>query len=168
MNKFQQTCMRSLVFIGVSLLLTTAHAEQTTLRLPVSLNSVMVAMVNQAADPIWVAAWHNPKTDKEWRELDRRAVQLELGGALLGIPGTGPMDVEWASNEKWQKWANQLREVGAGAVVAVEDRDLEAISRVGDVLVEICEGCHIDFKPALPTGGEFGELSPTARDFEEK
>ena len=86
---------------------------------------------------------------------------------MLGIPGTGPMDVEWASNEKWQKWANQLREVGAGAVVAVEARDLAAISRVGDVLVEICEGCHIDFKPALPTGGKFGELSPTAKDFEE-
>ncbi len=26
-------------------------------RLPVSLNDVMVALVNEAADPLWVAAW---------------------------------------------------------------------------------------------------------------
>ena len=137
------------------------------MRLPVSLNSVMVAMVNQAADPIWVAAWHQPETDKEWRELERRAVQLELGGALLSIPGTGPLDEEWASNEKWQNWASQLRDVGANAVVAVKARDLDGISTVGDRLVEICEGCHIEVKPAYPTGGEYGELSPTAEDFEE-
>jgi len=182
MKKIHHICKKSLILVGASLLLTTACSEQkaptsekapatpaqATMRLPVSLNSVMVAMVNQAADPIWVAAWHNPKTDKEWRELERRAVQLEIGGALLGIPGTGPMDAEWAGNEKWQKWSDQLREVGAGAVVAVKARDLDAISKVGDRIVEICEGCHLDFKPALPTGGEFGELSPTARDFEEK
>jgi len=173
MKKIQHLCKKSLILVSASLFLTAAHAEpkaseQATMRLPVSLNSVMVAMVNQAADPIWVAAWHHPETDKEWRELERRAVQLELGGTLLGIPGTGPMDDKWASSEKWQKWSNQLRDVGAGAVVAVKARDLDKISKVGDSIVEICEGCHLDFKPALPTGGEFGELSPTARDFEKK
>ncbi len=182
MKKIQKACKQSLIVVSASLLLTTACSEQkaptpskpvteatqATMRLPVSLNSVMVAMINQAADPIWVAAWHHPETDKEWRELERRAVQLELGGALLSMPGTGPMDDEWAGNDKWQHWASLLRDVGTGAVAAVKARDLEKISSVGDRIVEVCEGCHIDFKPALPTGGEFGELSPTTKDFEEK
>jgi hypothetical protein len=144
-----------------------AAGDTPELRLPVSLNTLMVALVNHAADPIWLAAWRNPQTDKDWRELERLAVQLEVGGALLGVPGTGPMDEEWSSDPAWQAWAEQLRQAGAGAVVAVKARNLDAISSVGDEIVEICEGCHIAFKPAVPTGGEFGELSPTAADFEE-
>ncbi len=144
-----------------------AASVAPVMRLPVSLNTVMVAMVNQAADPIWVAAWHSPETDKDWRELERRAVQLELGGALLGVPGTGPLDDTWVANPDWQKWSAQLRDVGAGAVRAVKARDIGKISAVGDEIVEICEGCHMDFKLALPTGGEFCELSPTGVDLEE-
>ncbi len=136
-------------------------------RLPVSLNTVMVAMINQAADPLWVAAWRNPQNDREWRELERRAVQLELGGTLLGVPGTGPMDDQWTSNDDWRSWARQLRDVGAAAVVAVKARDVGNISAIGDNVVAICEGCHSQFKPALPTGGEFGELSPTPADLQE-
>ena len=141
--------------------------QQPELLLPVSLNTLMVALVNHAADPIWVAAWRNPETDRDWRELERMAIQLEVGGALLSIPGTGPNDSEWASNPTWQSWAVALQQTGADAVLAVRARDLDGVARVGDAIVEICEGCHIDFKPDLPTGGQFGELSPTAADFDE-
>ena len=133
-------------------------------RLPVSLNSVMVALVNQAADPLWVAAWSNPQTDEEWRELERRAVQLELAGGLLSVPGSGPLDETWVANEGWKRWADQLRIAGATAVGAVKARDLDKISSVGDQIVEICEGCHLEFKLASPTGGEYGELSPLPGD----
>ena len=143
-----------------------APEPQVIERLPVSLNEVMVALVNQAADPIWIAAWHNPQTDKEWRELERRALQLELGGALLAVPGTGPTDGQWTSDPRWQAWSNQLTDVGVFARDAITRRDLELISKAGDDLVEICEGCHIDFKPDLPTGGMFGELSPNEADLE--
>lgn len=135
--------------------------------LPVSLNTLMVALVNHAADPIWVAAWRNPETDRDWRELERMAIQLEVGGALLTIPGTGPNDREWATDPTWQSWAAALQQTGADAVLAVRAQDLEGVARVGDAIVEICEGCHIDFKPDLPTGGQFGELSPTAADFDD-
>ena len=136
--------------------------------LPISLNTLMVALVNHAADPIWLAAWRNPQSDRDWRELERLAVQLEVGGALLTMPGTGPLDRTWVADPAWQEWAGRLERAGAGAVKAVQARDLEAIGGVGDEIVEVCEGCHIAFKPALPTGGEFGELSPTAADFEEE
>ena len=135
-------------------------------RLPISLNEVMVALVNHSADPIWLAAWRNPETDRDWRNLERMAYQLQVAGALLVIPGNGPMDEAWTSDPQWTNWANQLEAAGDRAVKAVAARDLSRISSSGDEIVDICEGCHIAFKPDLPTSGMFGELSPTAADFE--
>jgi hypothetical protein len=137
-------------------------------RLPVSLNEVMVALVNHSADPIWLAAWRNPETDKDWRNLERMAYQLQVAGALLVVPGDGPMDDEWTADPQWTAWSNQLEAAGDRAVQAVAARDITRISSAGDEIVEICEGCHMAFKPALPTSGMFGELSPTATDFEEE
>lgn len=137
-------------------------------RLPVSLNEVMVALVNHSADPIWLAAWRNPQSDKDWRNLERMAYQLQVAGALLVIPGNGPMDEEWTSDSRWTAWASQLESAGDRAVKAVAARDITRIASSGDQIVEICEGCHIDFKPDLPTSGMFGELSPTAADFEDQ
>lgn len=137
-------------------------------QLPVSLNTVMVALINHAADPIWVAAWRSPESDADWRQLERMAVQLEVGGALLKMPGIGPNDLEWATSPDWQNWASALQQAGAAAVVAVAERDIEAIGQAGDRIVETCEGCHSAFKPAIPTGGEYGELSPNAADFDDR
>lgn len=143
----------------------TPREQQMTL--PISLNRLMVALINEAADPIWVAAWHTPESDRDWRTLERMAVQLEVGGALLTLPGTGPKDHEWVQAPAWQDWAKRLQTAGTEALSGIKARDLDAVARSGDDIVEICEGCHIAFKPALPTGGEFGELSPTAEDFDE-
>ena len=93
---------------------TTAAAPQAAepFRLPVSLNEVMVALVNHSADPIWLAAWRNPESDKDWRNLERMAYQLQVAGALLVIPGNGPKDDEWTSNPQWAAWASQLEAAG--------------------------------------------------------
>ena len=40
-----------------------ASADGRPFRLPVSLNEVMVALVNHSAVPIWLADWRNPETD---------------------------------------------------------------------------------------------------------
>lgn len=142
-------------------------ALDQTPRLPVSLNEVMVALVNDAADPIWMAAWKSPETDRDWRELERRAYQLELGGSLIAYPGTGASDMKWAAKPEWLYWSNQLRDVGAKAVAAVKAKDMGEISQVGDMTVAVCEGCHATFKPDFPTQGKFGELSPTPSDVDE-
>lgn len=163
-----------LVMLGLGLLLAAcsgpaddtspAAAAESGFKLPVSLNDVMVALVNHAADPLWVAGWRAPSSDEDWRELERRAYQLEIAGALIEHPGTGALDQKWAAKPGWQYWANALRAVGSDAVAAVEARDLSAISTVGDRTVEVCEGCHTAFKPDFPTGGKFGERSPTPSD----
>ena len=144
------------------------QAELAASVLPVSYNEVMVALVNEAADPIWKAAWRNPDSEKEWRQLERRAFQLKLAGTLLSQPASGPIDKQWSLRPEWNKWATQLTLAGNAAISAVDSRSQEDISRAGDMIVEVCEGCHLDFKPDLPTGGKYGELSlpPSALDKE--
>lgn len=139
----------------------TTGAQTQTLALPISLNELMVALVNQAADPIWVADWKNPQTDKEWRNLEYRAYQLQVGGKLLTIPGTGPLDKTWTANPQWQEFAHRLAQTGKQALAAVESRNQAAIRLAGDDIVAVCEDCHKVFKPDIPTGKKFGELSPT-------
>jgi hypothetical protein len=78
------------------------------------------------------------------------------------------MDDEWTGNQQWVTWSNQLEAAGERAVKAVAARDITRIASSGDEIVDVCEGCHIAFKPDLPTSGMFGELSPTATDFEEE
>jgi hypothetical protein len=124
----------------------------------------MVALVNDAANPIWIAAWKAPKSESDWQDLARRAYQLQLAGSLIASPGTGALDDKWAAKPAWLQWSNQLRDTGADAVAAVENRDLAAIGSIGDQLVEVCEGCHTEFKLPFPTGGKFGELSPVPSD----
>lgn len=141
-----------------------AQQDATEAMLPISINEVMASLINHSADPIWVAAWRNPQNDDDWRELEHLARQLQVGGALLTIPGTGPADRFWTNDPEWRAYAVQLSNAGASAVNAARAKDPGLIQRAGDAIVEICESCHIDFKPAIPTMNIYGELSPTADD----
>jgi cytochrome c556 len=126
--------------------------------LPISLNEVMVALINKAADPLWAATWAAPQTEQDWRELEHLAYQVQTGGALLRYPGTGPLDAAWTANEQWQQYSDQLSQDGARAVNAVRSRNRDLMDRAGGQLVETCEACHRVFKPDLPTMDMFGEL----------
>lgn len=136
------------------------ESAEDPVRLPISINEVMVALVNHAADPIWRADWDQPETDAEWREVERLAYQVQVGGTLIQFPGTGPMDDEWVSDPAWNRYAQQMSEAGQHAVNSARAQDQTLIRRAGDELVEACEACHIAFKPDLPTMDMFGELSP--------
>jgi hypothetical protein len=165
--KRDATALLSSVLLSVLLLngcTPSGPAEAEEFTLPVSINEVMASLINHSADPIWVAAWRNPQSERDWRELEHLARQLQVGGALLTIPGTGPVDRQWTERPKWREYSESLAAVAGRAVNAARSRDVELISRAGDEIVEVCEGCHIDFKPGLPTMNIYGELSPTADD----
>ena len=140
--------------------------EVEEFRLPISINEVMASLINHSADPIWLASWNNPQTENDWRELEHLSRQLQVGGALLTIPGTGPVDQMWTNRQDWQRYSMALSESAGRAVNAARTKDVELIKRAGDEIVDICEGCHIDFKPDLPTMNIYGELSPTADDID--
>lgn len=118
--------------------------------LPVSLNDVMVAMVNKATDPVWTSIWNNPQNDRDWRELEHLAFQVQIGGGLMQVAGTGPMDAEWVADPEWQRLAAQLEQDGIRAVNAVRSRNVELMQRAGGQLIETCESCHRRFADDLP------------------
>jgi hypothetical protein len=159
--------------IGAALLVTASvllaacgpsQQQAEAFKLPVSINEVMASLINHSADPIWIAAWRNPQSERDWRELEHLARQLELGGALLTIPGNGPVDEMWTGRTEWHEYSMALSAAAGRAVNAARSRDVELISRAGDEIVDVCESCHVDFKPDLPTMNIYGELSPTASD----
>ena len=117
--------------------------------LPVSLNDVMVAMVNKATDPDWTSVWNNPQNDRDWRELEHLAFQVQVGGGLMQVAGTGPMDAEWVADPEWQRLAAQLEQDGIRAVNAVRSRNIELMQRAGGQLIETCESCHQRFAEDL-------------------
>jgi hypothetical protein len=160
---FLTFCKRSLLLCAVAILVACGQADtvtQATARLPISINEVMASLINHAADPIWIASWRNPQADQDWRELEHLSRQLQIGGTLLTMPGTGPMDDTWTANAEWRAFSEQLSQAAGRAVNAARSRDVALISRSGDEIVDICEACHIAFKPDLPTMSIFGELSP--------
>ncbi len=162
-----RTVLTAVIAAGFASVLTACIPEpQETepFRLPISINEVMASLINHSADPIWIAAWRNPQTDSDWRELEHLSRQLQVGGALLTIPGTGPVDMQWTGREEWGEYSLALSAAAGRAVNAARSRDVELIGRAGDEIVEICESCHIDFKPDLPTMNIYGELSPTQDD----
>src|SRR5690554_3234284 len=129
----QLSRMKVLVLTAGVLALTTCVNESRTydeeLRLPISLNEVMVALVNHAADPIWRADWDQPETDAEWREIERLAYQIQIGGGLLQFPGTGPLDDEWVADPAWNVFAQQMSDAGLRAVNSARARDQTLIRR---------------------------------------
>jgi len=121
----------------------------------VSVNAVMVALVDHASHVIWDVAEEAkaPKNDKDWGELEHHATQLAASGTLIALGGTGKADPGWAQLPDWKKYSQELTDAGLAALSAVRSKNREALLKAGDQLVATCEGCHKEFKPELPTEG---------------
>lgn len=136
---------------------TPAPAAAPPLRHPTSLNAIMVGAVDHASDPLFevgnavMGSGKLPTTDDDWLEVKYHAWQMVALGTAIQIPGTGPKDVEWTSKPTWRTWSEQLSAIGLEMVQMVEKKDTQGFVGAGDRLVAVCEGCHKEFKPEIPT-----------------
>jgi cytochrome c556 len=53
----------------------------------------------------------------------------------------------------WKKWARAMSDAGLAVFKASENKDVKALVAANSQLVESCEGCHKQYKPALPSEG---------------
>lgn len=136
-----------------------AAAHETSITLPVSINAVMVALVDHASEPLWVDAYRGPKTPDEWRETEYDAYQMAISGKLIQLAGTGPSDADWVSQPEWKTYADDMSAAGMHALRAAQAKDLTGLGEAGDSLVAACEACHKKFKPGLTSMGIY--KSPT-------
>ena len=133
----------------------------------ISVNVLMVKFVDQAADAIWTAAVHPPGRACEWQQVEYRAIQLATTGTLLRVGGTGPLDMQWRDSPRWAFFADRMSSLALAGAQAARDKDVGAMSKVGDELILNCEACHRQFKPGIPTQNINTHLShavPLAED----
>ena len=122
-----------------------AQPPAPTVKPAVSINAVMVALVDHAGHVVWDAeqAGRAPKTDAEWQELEHHAIQLAAAGPLIALGGTGQADPGWAHNPPTgrstrKSWTN----VGLVILSATRSKNLESLVKANGQLVEVCESCH--------------------------
>lgn len=124
------------------------------LPLELTINEVMVAMIDFAADGVWrPPALVDSMTDRDWLLAEQDAKNLIASATLITMPGKGANDEEWVTHPDWRRWAADMLETSKQALSAVEERDQERLLLVGDRLVEICQECHQQYKPGLPSMG---------------
>ena len=123
--------------------------------LPVSINAVMVSLVDHAGHGLWDAEREGraPKTQQDWEAISEHAVQIAAAGSLITIPGTGPNDLRLTREADWQKWARAMSDAGLAALKASQASDLKALVAANSELVDTCEGCHKAYKPNIPSEG---------------
>lgn len=131
----------------------TVAAAPQAISLPVSLNAVMVALVDHASEPLWVDAYEPPTTDEGWREAEYNAYQMAIAGKLIQLPAIGPNDADWVVDPKWKPLADDMSVAGLDALRAAQARNVDALNIAGDKLVASCEACHKEFKPNLTSMG---------------
>jgi len=129
-------------------------AQPPFLPLSISINALMVTMVDDVAHSIWDASNKGaPLTGREWLNVNEHSYQLQAAATLISLGGTGQADRGWVVSPAWQEWASKLRDAGVAIKRAVDAKNQMALRSTGDALVDVCEGCHKQFKPALPTEG---------------
>ena len=119
----------------------------------VSLNQIMVSIVDPHSHEIWDATGDPskaPKTDEDWRNMRHAAVTLAAGGNLTMMSGNGPKDQVWRQQKDWNQLSQALSDAGLAAAAAVQDRNLNMLSRAGDQLVNSCLNCHREYKLEIP------------------
>lgn len=131
------------------------QAAPTTAKPEVSINAVMVDLVDHAAHNLWNVeqAGKAPKTDADWENVVEHAVQIAAAGPAITVGGTGPMDEVWVKSPSWHTHAQRMSDAGVAAMKAAMSKNLDALVMANNQLVESCEACHKEFKPASPTEG---------------
>ncbi|MEO8255759.1 MAG: cytochrome c [Acidobacteriota bacterium] len=132
-----------------------AVAAPATAKPEVSINEVMVALIDHAGHNLWDVEKKGqaPKSDADWQNVWEHAVQIAAAGPAITVGGTGSSDQAWVKSPAWHTYAQQMSDGAIGARNAAKSKDFDALVKANGQLVESCESCHKAFKPALPTEG---------------
>ena len=121
--------------------------------LSTSINALMVALVDHSAHEIWNLGAEETLTVQDWQAVEQHAIQLVASGTLISLGGTGIADAGWVTAPAWQEWSQRLTDASSAALAAARNADQGALHAAGEMLIEACQGCHLAFKPELPTEG---------------
>ena len=149
------------------------RAGAPELRTTATIRDIMDSFIDPAADHIWDAVSITvtakgreekyPRTDEEWKELRRRAIQVMEGANLLLVPGRRvarpgepvdsrvaipPDEIEAlinADRASFTKMAHDLYDSVLPTLQAAEAKDKDKLLEVSDAIDRACENCHIKY-----------------------
>ncbi len=127
-----------------------AAPAAATYRPVVTLNQMMVSIVDMNSHQIWEAEQNPPKTDIAWSNLEHAAVSLAAAGHLTMVSGNGPKDQQWTNQADWAKYSEAVSQAGLAALGAVGAKNLDGLRTAGDALVMSCINCHREYKLDVP------------------
>lgn len=116
----------------------------------ISLNEMMVWVIDSNSHKVWDVEEKAPTTDAEWTELEHAAVTLAAAGNLTAVSGNGPRDQQWTEQADWRNHSESISTAGLAAMQAVRAKDVTALKTAGDQLVLSCINCHREYKLNVP------------------
>ncbi len=116
----------------------------------ISLNEMMVSIVDANSHAIWDVEDKAPRTDADWSALEHAAVALAASGNLAMMSGNGPNDQKWTQQADWAKYSAAMSDAGVGSLQAVRTRSVDGLRKAGDQLVLTCINCHREYKLDVP------------------
>ena len=124
----------------------TPLAASPSFKPDVSLNQMMVSIVDHNSHIVWDAAEKPPTTPEEWEALESAAVSLAAGGNLTMVSGNGVDDRRWTAQPNWAVHSQALTDAGLVTLQAVQSKSPEALVKAGDQLVLSCISCHREYR----------------------
>ena len=136
--------MRILITIAMTIFTTTAAAQQQqpAFKPVADVKQLMHAIVIPMSNVVFRVEVEAPKDDKEWETVQNAALALAEAGNLLMIPGRAK------DNAEWMKKAESLVDVGVKAKKAADEKDADAVVKIGYEIFDVCAGCHDQYMPA--------------------
>jgi hypothetical protein len=129
-------------------------AEDQDFPVPVSVNALMVTMIDHSAHYIWdYAALEEMMLEEEWLAIEYYSIQLAAAGPLITMGGTGELDNTWALSPQWLGYSMDMSNAAMKSLNAARLQDKALLQNAGGELLDSCLGCHRAFKPETPTEG---------------
>ncbi|MGB0322129.1 MAG: hypothetical protein ACPGAF_07380 [Pseudohongiellaceae bacterium] len=133
------TVCRFVGSIAILMSVSTGFADELTPEL--SVKEIMNSILTPATNTIWGA--YQLEIESQWQEVGHAATAVIGAANLLMLGGTGEDETEIAGEAEWQRFNQQLLAAARQVLVAVDERDENALSQVGnDALYPPCESCH--------------------------
>ena len=126
---------------SIAILMSVSAGLADELAPELSVKEVMNSIVTPATNTIWGA--YQLETESQWQEVGHAATAVIGAANLLMLGGTGEDETEIAGEAEWQRYNRQLLAAAQQVLLAVDKRDENALSQVGnDALYPPCESCH--------------------------
>jgi hypothetical protein len=149
-------------------------APAPDLRITGTIKDIMDSIVDPSADYLWDSVAtivtrkgteeRRPRTDEDWKNVRRRAIELieapnllMMEGRKVAKPGEksenpgielGPEQIQEildGDRATFVQRAHALQDAAKEALAAIDKKDVDALSNAGETIDEACEQCHLKY-----------------------